>query len=300
MNRVLGIGLAGIGVGAGARSLMGLSDLLAQKHEEERRRTSRPAVVQLNVPTLAADDGTKTASDPTDEAPSVAGLLGRWGQRAVGSLLPSSQSTGDFLAGRHNVSETAKPWFWPAAGLAAAGGLAGGYGVVNSALTGVHTQDKQKQLEDAKNEYRRALVQQYSADSTNIKRGAAQDELGRDLHELYTLCKEADWWTDAMGHLTGGYGLFAGLVGTGAGVATYNWAKSRSPEERLANAIKQRERLRWATRPPEIYAVAKPSPVRLSSEAGQEAATYSPGANEEEDAVRKVAAAKEVASLYKP
>ena len=80
------------------------------------------------------------------------------------------------------------------------------------------------------------------------------------------------------------------------GASSCNNFFTNSSDERLAKAIREREKLRWATRPPEIYAVAKPHPVKLQTQMPN--STYSPGTEEDEATVKKLAA--EVASLYKP
>lgn len=58
------------------------------------------------------------------------------------------------------------------------------------------------------------------------------------------------------------YGTLAGLLALGSGTAAYKFTKDRSTNKLMEDAIKQRERERWARRPPEIYAI--PTPVRLT------------------------------------
>ena len=296
LRQVLGIGLTGLGVGGGVRSIQGLRDMFARIGAKPRRNP-RAAVVSLNVPTTEGID--KQAGD--EDAANPVELAARVGLGGLGSLIPSwpKGTTGDFLMGRMNATHTAKPWFLPLALGAAGGGLMGGYRAMDAGLDHLHKQDKDRELEDAKSEYRKALVEQYSADHPNIKT-SSDSSLGADLHELYQLHKvgafEKESLVDGLGTLLGAYGAGALLVGGGTAAATYNWAKSRSPEERLANAIKQRERLRWATRPPEIYAVAKSAPVRVSENPQNR---FNKADDDEEETVRKIAKAKKVAAMYK-
>jgi hypothetical protein len=314
LQRILSIGLVGAGAGASARSLIGLRDMFARPYNT-RPKPQRPAVVEVNVPE-APEDQIPTRSFArslrpklAQEVPGILDVAGRLAGRAVTALTPSQASVGNVLSGRTHSDITAKPWFWPAAFAAGAGGLYGGHKAIDSVLGGAHQHDREEELERAKTDYRKALIEQYAPDA--VKVGSQEtNELGTVLDTLYELYKSAQddgtstsW--NAAGHALGGYGVVASLLAGGTGLATYNWAKSRTPEERLAKAIQQRERLRWATRPPEIYAVAKPTPVRVSSQATGQTA-FAPGSEEDEETVRKVATAAsiataaEIAKLYKP
>jgi hypothetical protein len=292
LKNVMNLGLTGFSVGAGTRSLLGLRDMFA-KSMAKNRRTTQPAVVEVAVPRTVEED---------EESEAVPAFQRRLGPKmATAPYYVPEGMTGpptleptflDRLFGRRNVPQIAKPWFMPAAIGIGAGSIYGGYKAVDHVLGGLHKQDRQREMEEAKNEYRKALVEQYSADSPNIKRA---ESLGNDLSELYQLYKKGNL-NDAYGTALGGYLSLAGLLAGGTGLATYAWAKGRSPEERLAKAIQQRERLRWATRPPEIYAVAKPTPVRLQTETPK--GSYSPASEEDEAEVRKIAA--QIATYYKP
>jgi hypothetical protein len=309
-NRILGLGALGLSAGASLRSLLGMKDLISDGFSK-RKEPMHPAVVEVNVPKTAPDDddedlpqrgfaprrlGAKIAEEAAPLGPpSVSEIAWQAVRRPFSALFKEPETPGpgvsDFLAGRTHANETAKPWFWPAAiGAAGLGGY-GGYKAIDQVLGGLHKRDKQRDLEEAKEEYRKALVEQYSPEG--VKAGAAQDELNRDLSELYTLYKQAGGLWDTAGTATGAYLALAGLLAGGTGLATYNWAKSRSSDERLAKAIKQRERLRWATRPPEIYAIARPAPVKLESDKPQ----YTPGDEGDEQTIHKYAA--RVASIYK-
>ena len=215
-----------------------------------------------------------------------------FGKSNIGSTIA------DWFAGRTHVNKLDKPWFIPAISAATLGGLYGGYTGLDSIMDKIHKRDREKELEDAKEEYRNALVEQYTPDSPAIKRSSS-NELQRDLDELYKLHKQATLGktvNNTAGFGTGMYLTLAALLGGTTGLATYNWAKKNSPDQRLAEAIKQRERLRWATRPPEIYAITKPKSVRIN----KTTPTYAPGSEEDEQLVSKYSSARKFAALYKP
>jgi hypothetical protein len=278
---------------------MGMKDFL-QSNFRRRRPPTHPAVVAVNVP-QAVEEEEAAPSLQRSLGPKVAegeegppGLLDVATRAMTGPPATTpGPGIGDFLSGRMSANVGSKPWFWPAALTAGAGGIVGGYKGMDYLLGGIKKKEREQELERAKEEYRKALIEQYSPES--IKQGAVQDELGRDLTELYQLHKEAGGVTDALGTATGGYLALAAALAGGTGLATYNWAKARSPEDRLAKAIKQRERLRWATRPPEIYAVTRPAPVRMQSQAQED--TFAPGSEADQETVRKYA--QEVAAWYK-
>jgi hypothetical protein len=282
LKSLLGLGLTGVGIGAGARALVGLKEMLMNA-AARRREPRRPAVIEVGVPEVQEEE----------EAPVRRGFRASLASKMAQEGVPSTW--GDWFKGRTIENPLLKPWVPLGFAATGIGSVYGGYKGVDKILSVIEKKNKQKELDEAKDEYRRALVEQYATDSPAVKRANTQSELGRDLDELYHLCKDAPTEKQAEGEILGGlagwYAPLAALLAGGAGLATYNWAKARTPDERLAKAIKQRERFRWATRPPEIYAVAKPIPVRVGANGAN---TYRPGSEEDEDMVRKVA------SLYKP
>lgn len=306
-KRILGLSMTGLGVGAGARSIMGLRDLLA-KPFKSTPRPAHPAVVSVRLPVAQDEEEEevpyrrqlfpKTAEEDLGP-PTILQVAGKGIKNLAHSVNPFASdipehSFGDWLAGRTHPSVPAKPMFWPLAVGGTGAGLIGGYKLMDKALGGLHHRDKERELEAAKEDYRRALVEQYSPES--VKHGSANDDVGANLDKLWQMQKEAGGGNDVAGGIAGGYLTLAGLLAGGTGLATYNWVKGRSPEERLAKLVKQREQLRWATRPPEIYAVAKPQPVRLQAQEK----TYSPGTEADEEIVHKVATAARIAAFYKP
>ncbi len=315
LKKVLGLGLTGLGVGAAGRSLLGLRDMYA-KAFSHRPAPAAPAIVEIGVPTVTEDDEEEDAKrNARMRSPTLfKSSAGRASEPVNTGMMPDAypehatasplKAFVDFWKGRFHENVSSKPWFMPAAFGAGVGGLYGGYKAVDSLLDSAHRADKDRELEDAKNEYRKALVEQYSPVSPAVKRADHETTLSEDLDTLYELNKQAmfeeakETAKNVGGTLLGGYGILAGLLAGGTGLAAYNWTKSRSPEERLAKAIKQREKLRWSTRPPEIYAVTKPLPVRMSSSQTRPKGTFYEATPEDQEAVQKISSQK-IASLYR-
>lgn len=275
LRGALGLGAAGIGAGIGLRSLLGWRDMLA-RNVAKRRKSQKPAVVEVTVPAPAEKLGSDAPSlhiPPSAQMP--------------GDPVAPPASLGDWFKGRTTDKLWAKPWFPLAAiGLPTAG-IYGGYKLIDSIMDRAHARDRASELEKAKEEYRRALIEQYTT-ANPAKHASQASELSKDLNELVELVKQGgNLFTEGAGALAGGYLPLAALLGGGAGLATYNWVRARSPEERLAKAIKQRERLRAASRPPEIYAVTHPRPLPINN-------PFHEASPDDEEAVKKIAA------LYRP
>lgn len=214
---------------------------------------------------------------------------------AVGSALgmykdPFNPGDGGWLAGHgaspnSDLGKTQMPWYIPAVGAGAIGGVAGGYKLMDWVMNKKRKADLKGELDDAKKEYQEALVDMYDPNKIRLlKRGSAAEALARDLDELATLTvKQADpneTWTDTIAkRLTGavpttnlergansaagtGLGTYLALAGglsLGSGYLAHQYFSKTDPNKVLADVVKKRERERWATRPPEIFAV--PAPV---------------------------------------
>lgn len=298
LKKILALGLGAGGIGMAARGVAGLQDLFRKPEYTSPPGGMRPAVVRVAVPQFPQEE-----EDPR--------------ARRRGPLLKRS----DFWS---------RPYVIPGVMAAGAGGLYGGWKLADKLLDDRRKADSDDALAAAKKRYRQALLEQYSADTPGLQKASS---LAEDLDKLYNMTKQAEpsaeepWWSrgggdsmlgSAKGVGLGAYGALAALLAGGAGIGTYNYLKARSPEERLAKAIKQREKLRWATRPPEIYAVSRPTPVQVSpfGSTGGEAQDSGEGkakiasagaakyagsqARRSETANGAVVAAKEVAALYRP
>lgn len=275
LSQVAQLAALGLGTGVSIRGLLGLRDMLSRSLAKRRKNPS-PAVVEIGVPRY---EGEKAAAGEA--------LF----NYPPGFLESKEPNAGDWLLGRTHENKWSKPWFATAALGAPALGIYGGYKLVDMLLEKARKREKEQELEGAKEEYRNALMSQYTPDK--VKHGAS-DELAKDLDELVSLVKSAelgDAINNGAGFAAGAYAPLALLLGGSAALGTYNWAKKRSPEAQLAKAMKQRERLRWASKPPEIYAVVKPIHVKKRD---HEVEVFHPGTEAEEEEVKKIA------SLYKP
>lgn len=191
-----------------------------------------------------------------------------------------------------DLGKTQMPWYVPAVGAGVVGGSIGGYKLMDWIMNKKRKSDLKGELDDAKKEYQEALVDMYDPKRIKLlKRGSAAESLARDLHELATLMTKSansamnpsDTWTDAAakrldgllpttnlrqgansaaGTGLGAYLALAGGIGLGSGYLAHQYFSKTDPNKALAEVVKKRERERWATRPPEIFAV--PTPVSMN------------------------------------
>lgn len=292
----VGVGLRGI-QGAGSMFGRGKPALLADQS---------PALLEVPHPVFERPEDAGIRKRKKQEE--IRGALGTQVKAAaddvpklnpVGSLLgmykdPFNPGDGGWLSGHgasptSDLGKTQMPWYIPAVGAGAVGGLAGGYKLMDWIMNKKRKADLKGELDDAKREYQEALVDMYDPQKIRLlKRGSAAEALARDLHELATLMTKSadgpmnpsDTWTDAAAkrldgllpstnlRQTGssvagtGLGLYAALAGglaLGSGYLAHQYFSKTDPNKVLADVVKKRERERWATRPPEIFAV--PTPV---------------------------------------
>jgi hypothetical protein len=180
------------------------------------------------------------------------------------------------------LTRSAIPWYLPGITMAGVGGLAGGYKLMDLLMDRKRKLDLQDEMTAAKGDYQQALLDQYNPSAIPAAGSIPEEPLPTKtvnplpgqvklplkmaahnpsldtLADAYVKQAMPDW----MGKMLGVYGAGASLLALGSGVATYRMMKDRSTNKLLEDAIKQRERDRWARRPPEVYAI--PTPVRLS------------------------------------
>lgn len=168
----------------------------------------------------------------------------------------------------HGATEKAQmPLYLGGMTAATIGGLAGGHALAGSLIEKKRKADLAAELEDARTEYRNALVSNYApkavispphlktAEDCGTVLDRLADELGVDAMSIE---KAAETGAQMFGRLASGYGAFAVPVAALSGLAAYKYTKSRSDDELLEKALKERQRLRAAQRPPEVYAVPEP------------------------------------------
>lgn len=223
MGDIGNIGLAGLGVGAGAAGVAGLARLFKKK----KNRTTNP-VLPLPFP------------------------------------VEPSQMPERFISKKADITtRAALPWYGPAMMASGMGGMALGWGGIDSVLKAKAKKDREAELEAARSEFHDAMLSQYDKPLKAPAKTAGDDELGRELDRLFDLTqqaleKKAMNMADAGGMALGGYGMYAGLTGLLTGSVVYNQMKKRSRAAILEKAMQKRERRKFMQSPPEIYAVPEP------------------------------------------
>lgn len=199
---------------------------------------------------------------------------------------PYNPGEGGFLSGHgasptSSLGKTQMPWYIPAI---AGGGLAaglGGYKVMDWLMNKKRKSDLKAELDDARTEFHGALMDEYDPNKVKLLKAAGAGTLAGDLDRLADLVvgqeKRAEEPTlldrvqsavspgipdvdsNTVGSLggaaLGGYGALLGLTGLGSGYLAHQYFSKTDPNKALATAIKAREAQRWATRPPEVFAV---------------------------------------------
>jgi hypothetical protein len=290
--------IAGLGVGALGRGAVGLAQL-ASKNYGQASADEHSAVMptEIAVPHLVQDDDEEEEVLP--QSPKRRNII-KIGIELFPGTLESQNNSWSFLtptrppeptpgtpawddwdkwrapqrgivgigAGDKANSKVGIPWYIPAAALIAGGGLYGGYKAVDSLFNKRQKDQREEEIEEAKTRYRNALFSQYTPEqlekrSEDLTTSEALDVIYDEMEKKSSGDMEKLAWGvyDVLGGGLGTYGLLAAGLAGGTGLATYNYFKARSPEERLKKVIQQRARERWLRKPPEVYAVPVKLPV---------------------------------------
>lgn len=154
-----------------------------------------------------------------------------------------------------------------------AAGIYGGWKLTDWLLRKNRRAAVDAQLEKSKQDYRKALNEQYEAmlpPQAQKTAGALLDQTAEAMEkrgwdwpkiDVTPITKHlripggqtADDWTN---RLLGTYATVAGMTALGTGVGAYNWSRNRSEAAALEKALRQR-RLDRAARPAPVMAVAK-------------------------------------------
>ncbi len=246
LGRVL---LTGAGLGIGARGLLGLAQLGRRNLKSPTPLTASTIPVDVPYPVVGEEEE-KLAAD-----------------NGVGG------GVGDFLKGRYAQSMAGIPWMLPATILGSGASIYGGFKLMDKLLDNRRKAELNDDVEAAKSQFNQALMAEYDK-PVRVPKVAADEELGRDLEQLFQNVKEAGLlekdataWDDllnALGVGTGTYLTAAGIGGLAAGVGTYQATKKRQEHSLLQRANKMRQRQRWMSQPPAL--VAHPVPVEESPE----------------------------------
>jgi len=222
MGRVTAIGA---GVGAGARGLQGLWNLV-------RRNVSGPAVGPNSPLTLDIPD---TREDEEEEK-----FAGFFVDRALG-----------FLSGDYASTLAGHPLSTPTKVLGAGAGAIGGWKLLDWIMDRRRKSEMQAEAAKAEEEYEQALLGQHK-----------QGSLGHDLDLLFDETEKQGTVGDFMGGAAGIYLTGAGLGALLTGKITHDIARKRQRQSLLTKARRKHMRQSRSLRPAAIY--VNPLPDRNS------------------------------------
>lgn len=245
LRTILHLGLAGLGTGATVRGLSGLRDLL-QRGQGAAVTSSVPQTVPIPLPTRAVHPRLTHDTDyelPEDDREKVAqkDWASDWGP-----------------AFNANAGGGITWWQVPAGAALGAGGLYGGWKLMDALMAARRRSETSGELEDAQKEYQNALQEQYNV--AMMAKDAADDSLSLALDQLADqLEKQGGFLEDLLdtgrnaAHGFGGaYSLAMLMSALGSGYAGHQWAKNRSSSKLLEKALRRRARER--SQPQPIYA----------------------------------------------
>jgi len=163
------------------------------------------------------------------------------------------------LMGEKATKKTGIPAWWVGMPTLGLGGLYGGYKGMDYLLDRRRREDQDTDLEDARDEFRRALRGQAAVPKIASD---GETDMCVQLDRLYDqIVKRADDMEktgvleNETGAALGGYGIYAALASLLTGTWMYNMTKKRSRANLLLDAQRKRLRQRYQTRPPEIMAL---------------------------------------------
>jgi hypothetical protein len=202
--------LAGLGIGAAARGGYGIYNLLRRNVAPTRKPISGPVMTEIPY------DERKRRKLASDEEPQEKQAFTDWFKR--------------LMKGEESTQKTSIPWQLVGSMGAGAGGLYGGWSVMDMLLDRRRQQAKQDEVEQAKKEFERALVSQYkrpgktAEDSSSL--GVALDAVFDQVTEGKEGLEKAAA-SDISGQALNMYGLYGGTTALLAGLWMYNKAKKR-------------------------------------------------------------------------
>lgn len=282
LQKALGIGAAGMGVGLGARGLLGLLNLgkgnispedpygsslidLGEEEEEEKEAGVPKGGLSFSSSRLTPEEfeskyKKKKKKRKRKSSYKKAGLM-------------------DFLKGQYAETTKGVPWAMPAAVGAGAGGLYGGWKLMDYVLDQRRKDKLDEDLENAKSEYEAALA--------GSSKEAADGSLASDLDQLYDNIsdygeKAAASWPELSGQAMGVYGTGAGVGALLMALLGYKQGKKKQRKSILARAQARKRREDYQRRPDPLYVRAGGS-SELTPTVGEESSDAAPSLDETED-----------------
>ncbi len=237
------LGLSALGVGAVARGLGGL--MSANMKPMEKRYG--PSTVTLPYPLPVKKKKQQKVAGEADGM-SLGHLLG--------------YRTDNTSREKSSTDKTSMPWYRPAMTLTGLAGLYGGWKTVDSVMDSQRRKAREKELDDAKQEFHNVLVgdtgMKTASESLVTRLGSLFDKIAQLVEHV----KTAGPLSDMAGSAIGMYGTYAALSGLATGAIVYEQARKRQRRAILDKAMKKRQLQQYKMSPPEMIAVPEPVEVK--------------------------------------
>jgi hypothetical protein len=248
IEQLLQMGLLSAGAGMALRGASGALNLFDRNTTSPPKIPNRTVVLPIRMPVRRQPEEEKLAAAPA--APAKPGLLSGIAENLghmSGVFAPVvngvEQMRGPLmgrLMGDNAATFSDIPWAWPASAAALGGGLYGGYKLTDSLFDSARKNEVDSELAAARNEYEQALNAQHLGKQ-------ASDDLDFVYEKRAIINK-------GLGML----GLLNAMLAGGAGLATYNWARSRSEGDALNEAVRRRNRQLYDSSPRPVIAMPVP------------------------------------------
>lgn len=239
INNIKRTFLASLGVGVGARGLMGMYNTIKRDLSPVSMPAANTAVLPLPVPVSSFEAEEKKRKKTASES---------WFEQ--------------FLSGKKSKTIGGIPWSRPATVAAAIGGAGLGWKGVDHVLDQSRREEIEQEVKDAEKDFLQALISQYEQPVKLASEASLGEKLGQALDQLYNQSKQANLDAETLaGESLGLYGAYAVPTALIGGYAAYNAAKKRRSREILQKALQRRRQRRQATQPADIYAM--PVPVEV-------------------------------------
>lgn len=233
LNRLGGTLMAGLGLGATGRGLMGLYNLMAPQKDVVGPKIVGQGTMPVPYPQEAEEE----------------------------EVEEKAANIGQFLKGDYASNAASVPWMMPASVLGGLGSIYGGWKGMDYILDQRRKAKLESEVERAKTDFNQAMLEQH----VDEEKKSSEASLSRDLDALYDQIEKVAIsgvdWGNVGGQAAGAYGTYAGLSALLAGLATHSFASKRSKRELLRKAQQRRARRLAQQRPAEIFAT--PTPVTL-------------------------------------
>jgi hypothetical protein len=178
-----------------------------------------------------------------------AGALQGIGDLISKYLFETPQGTPTFSSGDYATSVWGMPTFLPLAMLGSAGSLYGGYKLTDKLLDMRRKAELQNQLEDAQEDYERAVQQRLKV-AEHVDETPELDLLDELAVDGVQKQAQGNVATNLGGGLASLYLAYALLTGLGSGILTHNVISKNAPRKITEKALQTRARQRYGMTPP--------------------------------------------------